>query len=183
VRNKGTLGGNIAHADPASDLPAVLCAVAASIHLQGPGGARTIAAGNFFVDLLETAMHEDEILVAVEISWRLANSGTAYLKFEHPASGYAICGAAAVVRLADDGTCASASLSFNGITTTPHNATAVCDAIVGTNLDAAAVDSSIASLTVEEPLSDVHASGEYRSHLAKVFGKRALLLALERARN
>ena len=95
VRNLGTVGGNIAHADPASDLPAVLVALAATIHLKSAGGSRQVAAGDFFLDLLTTDMKPGEILTAVEVPV-LQGAGSVYLKVEHPASGYAICGAAAV---------------------------------------------------------------------------------------
>lgn len=181
VRNKGTLGGNIAHADPASDLPAVLCALGATVHLQGAGGSRSVAAKDFFVGLLETDMGEDEILTHVEFAWiPTGGGGSAYLKFENPASGYAVCGAAATVRLAADGACERASLCFNGVSATPHCADT--STLAGQTLDAAQIDTVVANITIEDPLSDVHASGEYRSHLAKVYGKRALLLAAERAR-
>ena len=179
VRNKGTVGGNIAHADPASDLPAVLCALGAKVHLQGQGGDRTVASGDFFVDLLETALGEEEILTAIEVTAGPPRSGSAYLKVEHPASGYAICGAAALVHLGDDGKIACASLAFNGVSATPTQAIAVGDALAGQGAEA--IDAAIAHVTVDEPLSDVHASGEYRTHLARVYGKRALRLALERA--
>jgi carbon-monoxide dehydrogenase medium subunit len=183
VRNKGTVGGNIAHADPASDLPAVLVATGAQIHLRGSSGERQVAAKDFFVDLLTTALQEGEILTAVTIPRLVAPAGSAYLKHEHPASGYAVCGAAAVIVL-EGAAVKRAGLAFNGIAAKAWNAQAVADALAGT----AASDSDIASavdnhLTVDDPLGDVHASGEYRVHLAKVYGKRALKLARDRARS
>ena len=177
VRNKGTLGGNIAHADPASDLPAVLVVLGATVHLSGPSGDRRVGAGEFFTGLLETAVAEDEILTAVEVPRASAGSGSAYLKFEHPASGYAICGAAATV---DGG---EVGLAFNGVTATPHPATAVGDALSGSPLSDAEIDSAVDDhLRIDEPLGDLQASGEYRAELARVFGKRALKLARDRAR-
>jgi carbon-monoxide dehydrogenase medium subunit len=182
VRHKGTIGGNLAHADPASDLPAAVLALGGVIHVSGPQGDRQIKAGDFFVDLLATALGADEILTAVEVPALGAKTGSAYQKFEHPASGYAICGAAAVVSLAADGTCASASLCFNGVTATPYNASSVASALVGKKLDDATIDQVVNSnLSIDEPMSDIHASGQYRAELAKVYGRRALKAARDRA--
>ena len=184
VRNKGTIGGNLAHADPASDLPAAVLALEGVITAVGPNGERQINAGDFFVDLLMTALQEDEVLTGVEVNALGSNSGSAYLKFENPASGYAICGAAAVVTLNSDGTCASASLCFNGVTVTPLNASAITAALAGTTLDDATIDQAVNNnLAVDDPLSDIHASGEYRVELARVYGRRALKLARDRAQS
>lgn len=182
VRHKGTIGGNIAHADPASDMPGAILALGGTIHLMGPGGVRQVAAADFFLDLLATDLHEDEVLTAIEVPALSGKTGTSYLKFEHPASGYAVCGAAAVVTLNDDGACASASLCFNGVTATPHNASAVTDALVGQTLDDATIDKAVdANLSISDPMGDMHASGPYRIELAKTFAKRALKLARDRA--
>jgi carbon-monoxide dehydrogenase medium subunit len=183
VRYKGTIGGNIAHADPASDLPATVLALGGVIHATGASGSRQINASNFFVDLLTTDLRSDEILTAVEVPVLGNNTGSCYLKFEHPASGYAICGAAAIVTLASDGTCQSASLCFNGVSATPHNASTVTQALAGKQLDDATIDQAVdANLSMADPMGDIHASGPYRAELAKVFGKRALKLARDRAR-
>ncbi|MCB1037059.1 MAG: xanthine dehydrogenase family protein subunit M [Acidobacteria bacterium] len=181
VRNRGTLGGNIAHADPASDLPAVLVALDATIDLLGAGGERQVQAGDFFKGLLSTDLGEGEILTAVHVPFFASGTGTAYLKAEHPASGYAVCGAAAVVSLSG-GKCTGASLAFNGVAETPVSAGAVTAALVGTSLDDAAIDAAIAShLSISDPLGDVYASGEYRVQLARVYGARALKAARDRA--
>lgn len=181
VRNKGTLGGNIAHADPGSDLPAVLVALDATVHLHGPDGARSVAARQFFTSLLTTSMLPGEVLVSVEAAALGAEAGSAYVKVEHPASGYAVCGAAAVVRMAG-GTVIAASLAFNGVTATPHLASAVTDALAGGDGSDGAVDQAVDDhLAISEPMGDLHASGEYRTHLAAVYGKRALKLARERS--
>jgi carbon-monoxide dehydrogenase medium subunit len=182
VRHKGTIGGNIAHADPASDLPAAVLALGGVIHASGPNGDRKIKASDFFVDLLTTALQADEILTAVEAPALSGRSGSAYVKFEHPASGYAICGAAAIVTLNNDGTCASASLCFNGVTATPYNASGVAAALVGKSLDDATIDQVVNSnLSIADPMGDIHASGPYRAELAKVYGRRALKAARNRA--
>ncbi len=178
VRNKGTVGGNIAHADPASDLPAVLVALGATVHLEGPDGLRQVAAADFFTGLLESDVRADEVLIAIDFAWRKPGAAGVYLKVENPASGYAVCGAAAIVRAG-----VASALCFNGITATPLVATAVCDALAGSDLSDAAIASAVDQhLAVAEPLYDLHASGEYRVHLAKTYGQRALRAARDLAR-
>jgi carbon-monoxide dehydrogenase medium subunit len=182
VRNRGTIGGNLTHADPGSDLPAVVKALEATLHLVSKKGKRTVKAADFFVDLLTSAIGDGEILVAVEVPALGDGVGSCYLKFEHPASGYAVVGAAAIVRLGKDGKCESARLCFNGVTATPLDAQAVTGELAGKVPDDAAIDQAVnAKLTAPDPLGDVFASGEYRVHLAKVFGRRALKLARDRA--
>jgi len=182
VRNRGTIGGNLAHADPASDLPGVVLALGGGIHIVGAGGERSVAAEAFFVDLLTTDLSDSEILTAVEIPVLDGSTGCSYLKFEHPASGYAVVGAAAIVALGADGRCARATLCFNGVTATPLAAEAVGAALVGQVADDGAIDAAVdGNLAVDDPLGDVFASGEYRTHLAKVYGKRALKAARDRA--
>jgi carbon-monoxide dehydrogenase medium subunit len=181
VRNKGTIGGNIAHADPASDLPAVLVALGAKIHLRSQAGSRTVDAADFFVDLLTTSLADNEIMTEIEIPKLGAGTGSAYLKVEHPASGYAVCGAAAVVTI-ESGTCSSARLAFNGVTATPLAALDVVKALIGGDADDDAIDLAVGSrLSVPDPMSDLHASGEYRTALAAAYGKRALKSARDRA--
>jgi carbon-monoxide dehydrogenase medium subunit len=181
VRNRGTIGGNVTHADPGSDLPAVVRALDATLHLQSKNGKRSVKAADFFVDLLTSAVGEGEILVAIEVPVLGDGAGSAYLKFEHPASGYAVVGAAAIVRM-KNGKCESARLCFNGVTATPLDAQAVAGALAGKAADDAAIDAAVnGNLKADDPLGDVFASGEYRVHLAKVFGRRALKLARDRA--
>ncbi len=182
VRNKGTIGGNVAHADPASDLPAVLVALDATVNLSGATGDRSVPAREFFVGLLETQIGDHEILTAIDVPRLRDGTGTAYLKHEHPASGYAICGAAAVVG-GGRASAAGVELVFNGVTATPHRAAAVGEALGGTSMTDAEIDRAVDDhLAVEEPLGDVQASGEYRVELARVYGKRALKTARDRAR-
>lgn len=142
-----------------------------------------MTAGNFFVGLLETAVGGDEVLTAVEVPALGTGTGSSYLKFEHPASGYAVCGAAAAVRLAGYGNCADAALCFNGVTPTPYCATAVTQALVGSVLSDGSIDAEVdGELAIDDPLEDLQASGVYRVALARVYGKRALKLARDRAR-
>ncbi|HVR30222.1 MAG TPA: xanthine dehydrogenase family protein subunit M [Thermoanaerobaculia bacterium] len=182
VRNRGTIGGNLSHADPGSDLPAVVRALDATLHLVSKQGKRAVKAADFFVDLLTTDIQEGEILTAIEVPVLADGTGSCYLKFEHPASGYAVVGTAAIVRLAKDGRCESARLCFNGVTATPLDAGAVTDALAGHKPDDAAIDQAVdGKLSATDPMGDVFASGEYRVHLAKVYGRRALKLARDRA--
>lgn len=171
VRNKGTVGGNIAHADPASDLPAVFLALGATIHLKGPNGERAVAAGSFFTGLLETAMDDGELLVAVTVPCLGSDDGSSYQKVEHPASGYAVCGAAAVIRGGQ------VHLAYNGVADHAFLATSVNDALSAGDLSDGAIAAALGNLSVDDPMQDIHASGEYRLHLAKVHGKRAVQAA------
>ena len=179
VRNWGTLGGNLAHADPASDPPAALVAAGAELELTSTAGVRRLAADQFFRDLFLTQLAAGEIITAVELPAVGAGSGSAYLKHPHPASGYAVCGAAAVVSVGGDGRCRTARLAVGGAGPVP--VLADLRALAGAELTAPALDEVLADLTVDEPLEDAYAPGAYRQRLARVLGRRALLLAAHRA--
>ena len=179
VRNWGTLGGNLAHADPASDPPPALVAAGARLEVQSSAGKRWVAADQFFSDLFITALASDEIITAVEVPAAGARTGSAYLKHPHPASGYAVCGAAAVVELDAAGRCASARLAIGGVGPVPV-AIDLAE-LSGEAPEQAAVDAALAAIDVADPLSDAYASGAYRIRLARVLGRRALLLAASRA--
>lgn len=182
VRNRGTVGGNLAHADPASDLPAVAIATGATIHMAGPDGERAVPAADFFVGLFTTDIRSGEVLTSIEVPRAGPRTGTCYEKFEHPASGYAVVGAAAVVVLNDDGSCREARLCFNGITVSPLDASAVADALAGGPLDDATIAGAVDEhLSVDDPMGDVFASGPYRVEMAKVYGRRALQKARDAA--
>ena len=180
VRNRGTIGGNIAHADPGSDLPATLVATGSTIHVQGSGGTRSIAASDFFVDLLTTDLAEDEVVLSIEVPSLKAKpgkTGSSYLKFEHPASGYAVVGAAAWISTDDSGNCTGAGLALNGATAAVLDASSVAQSLVGSAPTDEAIEAAVAGLSIDEPMGDLFASEEYRSHLAKVYAKRALKAA------
>ena len=182
VRNRGTIGGNIAHADPASDLPAVLVALGATVHLAAAAGERQVPAKDFFVDLLTTDLQPGELIAAVEVPRLAAGSGSAYLKVEHPASGYAVCGAAAWLSFRG-GSCTASGLAFSSVAATPVNGSAVAAALIGGAADDAAIAAAVADhLAIDHPLGDLQASGEYRVELARVYGRRALAAARDRAR-
>ncbi len=180
VRNRGTIGGSLAHADPAGDLPATVLALEAEIVARGPGGERTIQAADFFVDILTTALNENEIVTEVRFQAPPPRTGAAYLKFDHPASHYALTGVAAVVTLGADGKVERARVGITGVGPKAYRATGVEQAIVGKGAEAV----SDASQTAADGIDcndDIHASAEYRAHLARVFTRRALEAAISRA--
>jgi carbon-monoxide dehydrogenase medium subunit len=184
VRSRGTIGGSLAHADPAGDLPAVLLALDGEVTAVGPQGTRTIAARDLFVDILTSSLKEGEVLTTVRLpATNQPRTGTAYVKHRHPASGYAVVGVAVVVRAADDGTCREARVAITGAGTHATRATGVERAMVGKPFEVRAL-AEAATHAAEgiELMSDTYASSEYRAHLAQVFTRRALALAAERAR-
>jgi aerobic carbon-monoxide dehydrogenase medium subunit len=182
VRNRGTIGGALAHADPGGDYPATLVAAGATIHVIGPGGERQIAAADFFLDLFTTALAAGELITAVSLPRLPAHSGSAYVKQRHPASGYCVVGAAAVVTMGDDGRCAAVSLVVGGVTAVPLALTAVAEALQGRRPTDANVRQAVEHVAsaIKEPFSDPYASGEYRTHLASVLSRRALTTAVAR---
>ena len=183
VRNRGTIGGNVTHADPASDLPTVLLALGASVNATGPGGDRSIAAADFATGLLETALADDEIVTSVSVPSTAAGSGSAYAKFSHPASRYAVVGAAAVLT-ASGGTCSAASVVVGGVEATPTRAASVEAALAGSDLSDAALDAAAQAVAGDfsgEGIGDVFASEEYRKAMAAVYVRRALGAARDRA--
>lgn len=182
VRNRGTIGGSLAHADPAADYPAPILALNAEISVTGPNGQRTIKATDLFVDLLTTSLKADEVITQVRVPIPAAGTGASYQKFPHPASRYAIVGVAAVVRLNPDGTCASASIGITGAGSKAERATAAEQGLVGSKLDDAAIQKAgAAAAEAIDPVGDIHASAEYRRHLVREFTGRALREAASRA--
>ncbi len=175
VRNRGTIGGSVAHADPAADLPTVLVALGATMTATGPNGSRDIAAGEFYTDLFTTALGEDEILTSVAVPAYGSGAAGAYAKHEHPASGYAVVGAA-VMLMASGGNCTGAHIAVGGATANPVRASAAEAALVGQPLSAAnlAAAAAKAAAAIVNPLSDYYASAEFRTHLATVMVKQAL---------
>jgi carbon-monoxide dehydrogenase medium subunit len=189
VRNRGTVGGNVAHADPASDLPTVFAALDATFELQGPNGSREVAAGDFFIDLFMTAMGEGEILKAIRVRSPHpgrdfnAAAGSAYAKLSNPASRYAMVGAAAVV-MAENGRCTRCQVAVGGLVSSPIRATSVemalhGKALTGENISAAAA--AVATDLNGDVLGDIHASADYRRAMAPVYVQRALKSAAARA--
>lgn len=184
VRNRGTIGGNIAHADPASDLPTVLTALGATIHVTGPNGDRKIAATDFFTGLFATALNDGEIVTAIEVPKSPAGTGSAYAKLSNPASRYAMLGAAAVVTVAN-GQCQAAGVAVGGLTPSATKASSVEAALVGKSLDEATLAAAAEAVHNDlggEIIGDIHASADYRKSMAPVYVKRALTAAVQRAK-
>lgn len=183
VRNRGTIGGNISHADPASDLPTVLTALGATIHVTGPSGNRTVAAASFFKGLFETDLGDGELVTAVTVPIHGSGTGSAYAKLFNPASRYAMVGAAAVVTVSG-GNCTAASVAVGGLTSHATKAPSVEAALIGKALNADAIAAAAEAVQNDlgaDVLGDIHASAEYRRAMAKVYVKRALTAAAERA--
>ena len=189
VRNRGTIGGNVAHADPASDLPIVLTALRASFEVSGPDGDRSMAVDECFIDLFMTDLQDSEILESIRIRsphpGRMFNvaAGSAYAKLPNPASHYAMVGAAAVISVRD-GRCDSASVAIGGLTPMAKRAPSVEAALVGQTLDEATLDQAAKAVLDDlgdEILDDMHASADYRRAMVPRFVKQALEKAVLRA--
>jgi carbon-monoxide dehydrogenase medium subunit len=182
VRNKGTIGGSIAHADPAADYPASLLAFDATIVTLGVKGERQIPASKFFVDMLTTALEANEIVREIQIPVRAGKTGSAYLKMAQKASGFAICGAAAVVELDGSGAMAHVALGITGVGNSAFRAAESEKALKGQKPAADALRQACAKAGAGViALDDIHASADYRLDLAGIYSRRALQAAIERA--
>ncbi len=179
VRNRGTLGGSLAHADPGADYPAAMLALGAEVTAVGREGERTISASDFFVDILTTALSETEVITSVRVP---GAAGGAYLKHRHPASSYAVVGVAARVAL-DGGQVTSCAIGINGVAGKAVLAEAAAEALGGgpASADRIATAAACVGEAFDEPLGDLYASAEFRIHLAGVYTKRALAVAAGRA--
>jgi carbon-monoxide dehydrogenase medium subunit len=176
VRHRGTFGGSLAHADPAGDLPAVALALGASFVIAGPTGRRTVAAADFFEGVFSTVLGEDELLVEVRVP-KHTGWGAHYEKFNRVAQQWSIVAVAAAVRL-DNGTIAEARVALTNMGSTPVRATAVEQALVGQPATADAVREAAArAADGTSPPSDLNGDAEYRTHLATVLTRRAVLAA------
>ena len=177
VRNMGTIGGTIAHGDPASDLPAILLAHEGSVTARGSGGEREIAAADFFEDYLTTALSEDEIVTSINIP-ALEGYGYGYEKFNRRQEDWAMVAVGALIKKGGDGTCADVRVGLTHMSSVPLRATAVEEALRGQPLNADTI-AAAAEQAAEgtEPPSDLNASQDYKRHLARVLCKRALTAA------
>lgn len=180
VRNRGTIGGSAAHADPAADGTAALVALGASFTAVGPNGERTISADEFFVDIFTTALEPEEVLTAINLPTPAEGTVGAYEKFAHPASGYPVCGIAVAVTRDGSGNVSDVKVAATGSVYVVTRLTGVENALTGTSGDADAVEAAAANASegVDEFAGDHYASAEYREHLTKVLVKRALNRAL-----
>ena len=177
VRNRGTIGGSVAHADPAADYPAVLQALDAKVKVAGANGERVLAIDDFIVDGLTTALEAGEIITEIEVPVEQSGVGTSYQTIEQPASGYAVVAAAARIGVSD-GSISFARVALTGVGSKAYRAKSVESALEGqpANADSIAAAARSAAQGVDA-LTDLHASADYRAHLAAVFARRAIAAA------
>jgi CO/xanthine dehydrogenase FAD-binding subunit len=184
IRNRGTLGGSIAHADPAAELPAVMLALDARFHARDGAGTRTIGADAFFTGLFATALASHELLVEIAVPPWPPQSGWAFMEVARRHGDYALVGVAAVVTLDREGRCRAARVALLSVGDGPVLARAAAAALGGElptpELIRAAADAASRDI---DPPADIHASADYRRHLAAVLTRRALTRACERARD
>ena len=182
VRNRGTIGGNVAHADPASDLPTVLAAVGARMSTAGPAGRRTVDARDFCTGMMTTTLGDQDVLTGIDVPARKESQGQAYAKFEHPASRYAVIGVAAVITVSG-GKCTGADIAVGGCVPRPVRATTVEKALTGQVLSPESIAQAsrqVAQDLGDDILGDLYASADYRKNVASVWVKRAITAAVER---
>ena len=176
VRNRGTLGGSLVHADPAADWPAAIVALDAQLEIAGPEGRRIVKAADFFVEMMQSAVQPNEILIEIRVP--VTPKSVAYVKFAQKASGFAIAGVAAIV----DKSGKTVRVGITGIASKPYRATEVEDALRGEPLTSEAIAAAAEKATDGiETLNDIHASAEFRAHLGVVHTRHALELAASRA--
>jgi carbon-monoxide dehydrogenase medium subunit len=178
VRHRGTIGGSISHGDAASDLPSALLALEGTFVVKGSSGERTVAAGDFFQDYLQTDLAPDEVLTEIRVPKLGQNAGWSYKKFNRRAQDWAVVGVAAVVEKSN-GTISSARIGLTNMGSTPLRATAAEGALSGADASSVAEATSNADEGTS-PASDIAASAEYRRHLARVLSRRAVEEALSR---
>jgi carbon-monoxide dehydrogenase medium subunit len=180
VRNRSTIGGSLANADPSADWPAVVVALRAELELAGPNGRKRVAAKDFFTDIFTTALAAGEVIVAIHVTRPRPRLRTCYRKIRHPASGYAVVGVAVVLRQ-EAGVVVDASIGVTGATAHAFGATAATDALIGKPLTAETIR-QVSELVARDAtcLADHYASAEYRRHLLQVETARALTSLADR---
>jgi carbon-monoxide dehydrogenase medium subunit len=182
VRNRGTVGGSLAHADPAADYPATILALDAEIVATSSSGSRVIPAAEYFVDLLTTQLRPGEILTEIRIPRPADGSGTAYRKLHQPASQFALVGVAARVTLGAGEKIESAAIGITGVAVRAYRATAAEQVLVGKKSAPKLLAEAAEKVTDGiDPLGDIHASASYRRATAAVYARRALEAAIARA--
>ncbi|HEY0017414.1 MAG TPA: xanthine dehydrogenase family protein subunit M [Longimicrobium sp.] len=183
IRNRGTIGGSIAHADPAAEMPAVMLALDARFHLRGPGGTRVVAAGDFFTGLFGTALDAEEMLVEVEIPSAAPRTGWAFDEVSRRHGDYALAGLAAVVQVDEAGRCTAARISLLSVGDGPVLAAQAAAALVGQapTEDAIRAAAEAAAQRDVDPPGDIHATPAYRRQLVEVLVRRVLPRAFARA--
>lgn len=182
VRNRGTIGGSVAHADPAADFPVILTALNASFVLQSPSGKRTVAAEDFFIDFYTTALAPNEVLTEIRVPLPPAGAGTAYAKLAHPASGYVVVSAGVLLVRQPSGQCASARVAIGGLGSVPRRAAATEAALQGQPLTPEVIAAAAAKAAEgTDPDDDLYASADYKRHMATVYTRQAIEQAVGRA--
>lgn len=183
IRNRGTFGGSLAHADPAAESPAIALALDAELHVMGPRGGRSVKAGDFFVTYLTTALEPAEILTEIRLPARAARSGWSFLEIARRHGDYALAGIATTVAVDGGGRCSDARIVLFGVGATPLRIREAEAAIVGEKGSERLFEHAAQKVGehIEEPLSDVHATAEFRRHLAQVLTRRGLAEAMARA--
>jgi carbon-monoxide dehydrogenase medium subunit len=182
VRNKGTIGGSLAHSDPAADWPAAILALDAQIVATSAKGDRVIKATDFFVEMLTTSLQPGEVLREIRIPGSKGKIAQAYVKVRHPASGFAVVGVAVNLSV-DGGKCQSAGIGITGVSSKAYRAAKVESALKGNTLDAKTLSSASAHAADGVDVnSDLYASAEYRKQLATVYARRALEIAAARVK-
>jgi carbon-monoxide dehydrogenase medium subunit len=184
IRNRGTMGGSIAHADPAAELPAVMLALGARFHLRGPNGARTVTAEDFFTGLFGTALEPEEMLVEIEVPAAAPGTGFAFDEISRRHGDFALAGVAASVQVDAEGRCTAARIALLSVGDGPVLATGAAAALAGQAPGDEAIRAAAHAAAQQDidPPGDIHATPAYRRQLAEVLVRRVLPRAFERAR-
>jgi aerobic carbon-monoxide dehydrogenase medium subunit len=182
VRNRGTIGGSLTHADPSADWPAAILALGGELRLSGPNGERRIAAEEFFLGTMTTAIEPTEILTEIRVPVSSRRCGSAYLKMAQQASGFAVVGIAVWLRVGTKGRCEDIGVGVTGLSQKPFRAHAAEARLRGNKLTPKLIEEGAAQVTEgSDPLEDLHASAKFRAHLAEVYASRAIEEAAKRA--
>jgi CO/xanthine dehydrogenase FAD-binding subunit len=184
IRNRGTIGGNLSHADPASELPAIMLALRARLRVQTAAGERWINASDFFVGALTTELQPDEMLTEIELPLPKSGAGCCFMEIARRRGDFAIVGVAAMVILNEADKCTDVRLTFCGVGETPVDASLAAGALIGHELSESAIDDVVPSMqAMIDPAGSVHATADYQRHVAGVLTERALRMADRRARD
>jgi carbon-monoxide dehydrogenase medium subunit len=182
VRNRGTIGGSVAHADPGADFPVILSALDASFNAKSSMGSRRIAAAEFFVDFFTTSLSANEILTEIRVPLPPSGAGTAYAKLPHPASGYVVVSAGALIQRDSSGACIDCKVVLGGVGSTPTRAIATENELRGKRLTAEVIAAAAAKAAEgTDPVEDSYSDPEYKRHAATVYARRAIEAAIARS--
>lgn len=182
IRNRGTIGGNLSHADPASELPAIAVALCARVHVRSAKRTRSVAAADFFVSALTTDLEADEMLTEIELPLQSPHTGSCFMEVARRRGDFAIVGVAAQVTLDDHQACSDIRLTFCGVGETPVDASPAANMLIGQSPTESAFRDVAASVqAMIEPAGSVHATADYQRHVAGVLTQRALRTAYQRA--